>query len=534
MPFMSNEAQALTHGSGREKARPADAVGLGRLSLLVFIAGIGSMATEISASRLLAPYYGSSTIVWANVIGLILASLALGYWLGGRWADRRPSARLLGFIVLAAAVLVAAVPFVARPFLDLSIKGVDTLSPSAVVGSFIAALALFAPPVVLLGMVTPFAIRLSVADIEAAGRAAGRIFALSTAGSLIGTFVPALVTIPLVGTQRTLLGAAALIALAATLVLGWRWLVVGLVLAAALLIPPGVVKAQSGLVYEGESRYQFIQVVQHEEPSGAVRYLYLNEGYAIHSEWRADTVLTGGEWDMFLIAPGLLGRPAQRVVMLGNAGGTTGRAFGAFFPAVRYHGVEIDPQVTAVARRFFGLGDNPNLVVHTADARPFLATSGARYDAIFIDAYRQPYVPFYLATREFFELARRHLAPDGIVALNISTTPTDHVLAKDIAGTLASVFPQVEYWQALRFNALVVGFANPVPAAEQAGRLRGLPARLQVLGDLYARQARPVAVLQNPWTDDRAPVEWVTDAMIVQYAAQGRNLDERLLPTAPR
>ena len=162
MPLMSAEAQAVIQSREREKARPADSVALGRLSLLVFIAGIGSMATEISASRLLAPYYGSSTIVWANVIGLILASLALGYWLGGRWADKRPSARLLGFIVLAAAVLVAAVPFVARPFLDLSIKGVDTLSPSAVLGSFVAALALFAPPVVLLGMVTPFAIRLSV------------------------------------------------------------------------------------------------------------------------------------------------------------------------------------------------------------------------------------------------------------------------------------------------------------------------------------------------------------------------------------
>jgi hypothetical protein len=208
---------------------------------------------------------------------------------------------------------------------------------------------------------------------------------------------------------------------------------------------------------------------------------------------------------MFLIVPGLLGRPARRVVMLGNAGGTTGRAFGVFFPDVRYDGVEIDPQVTTVARRYFGLGDNPNLVVHTADARPFLATSGARYDAIFIDAYRQPYVPFYLATREFFELARRHLAPDGVIALNISTTPDDHALADDIAGTLASVFPQVEYWQALRFNALVVGFASPVPAADQASRLSSLPADLRVLGRLYARQVRPVAALERPWTDDRAP-----------------------------
>jgi predicted membrane-bound spermidine synthase len=178
------------------------------LSVLVFLAGIGSMATEICASRLLAPYYGSSTVVWANVIGLILASLSVGYWLGGRIADRRPSPQLLAAIVLAGAAWVAAIPFVARPFLDLSIRGIETISTGTVVGSFAASLALFAPPVVLLGMVTPFAIRLAATGVADAGRVAGRIFALSTAGSIIGTFVPALITIPLIGTQRTILAGA--------------------------------------------------------------------------------------------------------------------------------------------------------------------------------------------------------------------------------------------------------------------------------------------------------------------------------------
>ena len=346
------------------------------LSVLVFLAGIGSMATEICASRLLAPYYGSSTVVWANIIGLILASLSVGYWLGGRLADRRPSPQLLATIVLAAAVWSPLIPFVARPFLDLSVKGIDTLSTGAVVGSFAASLALFAPPVVLLGMVTPFAIRLAATGVEDAGRVAGRIFALSTAGSLIGTFVPALVTIPLIGTQRTLIGAALIIAASALPLLAGRRLVAGIVvaavLAALLAVPPGVVKAQPGLLHEEESLYQFIQVVQ----SGQARYLYLNEGYAIHSVWRADTVLTGGEWDMFLTAPPLLGRPAARVATLGNAAGTTARAFGVYYPQARIDGVEIDPAVTAAGRRWFGLDDNPRLTVHTADARPFLAADG--------------------------------------------------------------------------------------------------------------------------------------------------------------
>ena len=202
------------------------------LAALVFGAGIGSLATEIAASRLLAPYFGSSTIVWANLIGIVLAGLAVGYWLGGRIADRRPEPRLLGLIVLAAAVWVAITPFVARPFLDAAVGNLDDASAGAVIGSFFAVLLLFAPAVVLLGMVSPFAIRLAITDVETAGAVAGRFYALSTAGSLLGTFVPALIAIPLVGTQRTLLGTAALLALSASFLLGRKVLVLAAALAA--------------------------------------------------------------------------------------------------------------------------------------------------------------------------------------------------------------------------------------------------------------------------------------------------------------
>jgi spermidine synthase len=502
---------------------------------LVFLAGIGSMATEISASRLLAPYFGSSTVVWANIIGLILAALSLGYWLGGRIADRHPSARFLGFIVLSAAVLIAAVPFVARPFLDASIGGLESLSTGAVVGSFFASLLLFAPPVVLLGMVTPFAIRLAATGVAAAGAVAGRVFALSTAGSLIGTFVPALVTIPLIGTQRTLIGAAAVVAVAGATLLRRRWLAAAALLVLLLALPPGLIKPQPGVIYEGESRYQFIQVVRHGGGADEVRYLYLNEGYVVHSVWRPGTVLTGGEWDMFLTLPALLGRSPARAVMLGNAAGTTARAFGMFYPRVAYDGVELDPQVTALARRYFGLGDNPRLTVVTADARPFLQATKRRYDLIMIDAYRQPYVPFYLATRQFFTLCRKRLAPGGIVALNISTIPGDPRLADGVAGTLATEFPQVLAWQALRFNQLVIGLSAAASLDELRRRLSspGTPAPLRPLTRLLAAQMQPRAPAGSPWTDDRAPVEWITDAMIVDYAARGRQVPERPLPTAP-
>jgi spermidine synthase len=499
------------------------------LNALVFCAGAGSLATEIAAARLLAPYYGSSTVVWANVIGLVLASLSLGYWLGGRLADRRPHTRVLGAIVVAAAVLIAIVPFAAKPLLDLSVEGLDELSAGAVIGSFFGVLLLFAPPVTLLGMVAPFAIRLAIPDLGAAGTVAGRLYALSTIGSLLGTFLSALVTIPLIGTQRTLLASATLVALAGTVLLGRRWVPLAVALAALLAVPPGAVKKQSGLVDEDESLYQYIQVVER----GSVRRLYLNEGIAVHSVWRRDHVLTGGVWDTFLAVPLLLERPVGRVAILGNAGGTVARAYGRFYPRARIDGVELDPAVSKVGRRYFGMEDNPRLVVHDADARPFLRRTDARYDLIIVDAYRPPYVPFYLATREFFRLARERLAPGGMIALNVATVPDDHRLAEAIAATVGSEFPQVLAWQPLRFNQIVIGLDDATPLPVLRGRVNQAPRALRSLAELLGRDLRPARGRGDPWTDDRAPVEWVTDRMIVEFAAEGGRLEEYPLPTAP-
>jgi spermidine synthase len=495
------------------------------LSLLVFGAGTGTLATEISASRLLAPYYGSSTIVWANLIGLVLLALSLGYWLGGRLADRRPEPQLLGRLVVGAAVFVAAIPFVTEPILDVAAEGLDELSAGAVIGSFFATLFLFAPPVLLLGMVSPFAIRLAVTAVESAGAVAGRLYALSTAGSLLGTFLPALVTIPAFGTQRTLLLSAAVLAVSGALLLPRRALVVAGGLVALLLLPPGEIRAGGGLLHEEESRYQFIRVTERD----GVRRLYLNEGVAVHSVWREDEVLTGGVWDTFLVVPLLLDRPPERLAVLGNAGGTVARAFGEFYPRVEIDGVEIDPAVTDVAYRYFGLGDNPRVTTHDADARPFLRRTERRYDLIYADAYHQPYVPFYLATREFFELVRSRLRPGGIIALNVATVPGNRALERELAGTLAGVFADVRVWPVLRFNHIVIGLTEP-------GAKVGEPSdpRLAPLASLLrAELGPPVPAADDEWTDDHAPVEWITDRMIIEYAAQGGDFDEAPLPTAP-
>lgn len=505
-------------------------VGQLRLGVVVFAGGAGTLATEIAASRLLAPYFGSSTIVWANIIGLILVYLSLGYWLGGKVADRRPHPRVLGWMILTAAAAVAVTPFISRPILDLALRGLDAVSVGAVVGSFFAALALFAIPVTLLGAVAPFAIRLALEDVAHAGTVAGRLYAISTVGSIVGTFLSAIVTIPLLGTQRTMLGSAALLVIAAALLLGTRWQLLTLVAAGLLFIPTGQIKASPGLLFESESTYQYVQIVERSDGSRALK---LNEGVAVHSVWNPGTVLTGGEWDMFLLVPPLLDRPVERMLVLGNAGGTIARAYGELYPDVQIDGVEIDPEVSEAARRYLGLGDNPRLDVVTADARPYLELSDERYDVIVVDAYRQPYIPFYLATQEFFVAAREHLEPGGVLALNVASVPGDERLSEAIGSTVLAAFPQAWRWPALRFNELVLGFDRPVTRTELARRVAAVPSAVSSLVPLFRADVEPVRATERPLTDDRAPVEWLTDRMIIEHIASGGELDEDFLPTAP-
>ncbi len=499
-----------------------------RLNVVVFIAGMGSLVVEICASRLLAPFFGSSTIVWANIIGLILLYLSVGYWLGGKLADRRPERRWLGGIILIAAVLVAALPFVAKPVLDLALKATDQVHAGAGVASFFATLALFAVPVTLLGFVSPYAIRLAVTDVAHAGTVAGRLYAISTTGSILGTFASAVIAIPAIGTQRTMLLTAAALAVAAALLLGTRAVVPILALVALVAIPPGLVKDQPGVIYEQESAYQFIEVQQATDGSHELKF---NEGGAVHSIWYANSVLTGGEWDMFLVTPKLVDHPVKNVLIIGNAGGTTARAFGTFYPDAHIDAVEIDPDVTSVAATYFGLGDNPNVTVYAADGRPFLALSHDHYDLIFVDAYRQPYIPFYLTTQEFFQLTRDHLTPGGVLALNVAALGSQE-LPRAVETTLSTVMPAWR-WKPLAGNELLVGMPGRTTAA--APQISGLAAPIASLQPLFNSEIEAADTTGEILTDDRAPVELLMDRGIVQTVDGGtaNTAPNSQLPTKP-
>jgi spermidine synthase len=481
----------------------------------VFVAGATTMSTEMCASRLLAPFFGASILIWANIIGLILIYLSVGYFVGGRIADRRPSLAFMARLMLAAAALVAVLPYVTEPFLSLAVGAFADASVGAFLGSFFVVMALFSVPITLLGMASPFAVRLGVTRVDQAGEVAGRMYALSTAGSILGTFLPVALLIPQIGTRRTMLATACLLALAAAPALGRRYLLVPAMIGAAALLPPGLVKAQPGVLFEGESAYQFVQV---RKLSDGSRSLFLNEGWARHSVWWPHRVLTGDYWDQFLLAPPLHGPGFRDFAMIGYAGGTVGREYGVFWPSVNVLGIEIDPLVTQVGRRYLGLGSNPRVKVATADGRVYLETHDRRFDGIFLDAFRQPYIPFYLTTQEFWSLASSRLDAGGMAMANTGRIPGDDRLTQAIAGTMATRFPSVYVWHATDFNDIVAAFKRPVSAAELRDRLFGLPDALRPAAS-RAISLQRVLPTDDPLTDDHAPVEWMTDQMIVRYAA---------------
>src|SRR5918999_1306475 len=307
-----------------------------------------------------------------------------------------PPLPLLVFVVgtgslgaeIAAARLLALVPFAADPLLDVAVDALDSISAGAFLGSLFAVLVLVAVPVLLLGAVSPYAIRLAVSTVEEAGTVAGRLYALSTAGSLAGTLLSALLLIPLVGARRPFL----IFALAIAGIAVWglrpvrRYAVAPAAIAALIALPVGTLKASADggrVIHEAETEYQYARVIEY--PDGH-RTLELNEGQAQHSIYNPDTVLTGDVWDGHLVLGfAAFDEPPRRVAILGNAAGTTARAFEEFFPQTRIDGVEIDAELSEIGREYFDM-NNPRLHLYHEDARPFLRRIDAEYDQISVDA----------------------------------------------------------------------------------------------------------------------------------------------------
>jgi spermidine synthase len=494
---------------------------------LVFISGMASLAVEFGASRLLAPYFGTSLYVWGVLIGLILIYLSAGYVIGGRLADRHPDDALLYQLTAWAGLWIGVIPLISYPILLASQQGFAQLSVGLVAGTLLAVLLMFAVPVILLGCVSPFAIRLLLRNVESGGNTAGLVYALSTAGSILGTFLPVFWFIPTYGTRPTLV-AFGLVLVGVSVAGLWprRRLYAAFaaaVLIAWILLPSGIKPPATGmLITEKESAYNYIQVVR----VGTTTELILNEGLAIHSEYDPTSDLTHGYWDYLLLANSF--RPAQAaeatphsLAVLGLAAGTTARQYRlAYGPGIDITGVEIDPAIVDIGHRYFHLSDARAHEV-VSDARYWLDTQAGHYDVVVLDAYRQPYIPFHLTTEEFFSQVRDHLNPGGVAAVNVGRTATDYRLVAAIASTMAAVFTNVYVMDVPNYdNTLVFGTTEQTSLADIQHNL-GL-VRSPLAEDAASVMLAPDAITLSPYhgqvfTDDLAPVERLIDEIIFNY-----------------
>ncbi len=508
------------------------------LYVAVFFAGMASLALEFTASRLLERTFGSSNLVWASIIGLILIYLAVGYFLGGWWADRSASFKTFYQILVWAAIFMAIIPLLARPVLQAASNAFDRLEFGVLFGSFVAILILLVIPVTLLGTASPFAIRLAVQQLRAVGQVSGRMYAISTLGSFIGTFLPVLVLIPLIGTYRTILVFSALLLLVG---LAGLWVSSGWKIALAYLWTPLVIlviaiwglsgpeRTTPGLVYETESSYNYIQVLQN---SNGYRFLRLNEGQGIHSEYSPSTLDYGGPWEMVLAAPYFNLTPydpgqVKSMAIVGLAAGTSARQATAVYGPIPIEGFEIDPKVVAVGRQFFDMNE-PNLNVIVQDGRWGLEHSLNHYQVISVDAYRPPYIPWQLTTQEFFQIVRDHLTSDGVMSINVGRAPNDRRLIDALASTIQTVFPSVYVVDLPQtFNSIIYATVQPTRFSNFQANFTALIDRPGVHPLLKAVMTRVVDNIQPPpepgpvFIDDLAPVEWITNAMVVNYILSG-------------
>ncbi len=511
------------------------------LTFAVFASGLTTLGVELTASRLLGNVFGTSNLVWASIIGLILIYLTLGYFIGGRWADRSPHFETFYKIQLWAGFTAGIVPLVARPVLRAAADAFDQLQVGVLAGSLVSVLILFIVPITLMGTASPFAIRLAITDQKEAGQTSGRIYAFSTLGSVIGTFLPVLVLIPVFGSTATILIFSFVLMAVGLVGLGlsvsWRtaarWLALPAVLAVlAAVWAQGNLKATTGQIYEDETAYNYIQVLEFN----GVRYLRLNEGQGVHSIYHPEVLDFHGPWEQFLVGPffnpDYAPEDISAIAIIGLAAGTSARGATAVLgEGVPMDGYEIDPDIIAVGREYFGM-TMPNLNAVAVDGRWGLEHSERIYSLIEIDAYRPPYIPPHLTTVEFFTLCRERLTEDGVLAINVGRAPNDRRLIEALVATLSEVFPSVHVMDIPdTFNSLVYATVQPTSFANLESNFAALAKLDSPEGGthpllLAAMQRTLEHRRETPsggqvLTDDRSPIEWIINSMVLRFVLSG-------------
>ncbi len=487
------------------------------------------MIFEIIGSRIVSPFIGTSTYVWTSLIGVILGSLSLGYWLGGRIADRRPDPKVLGAVIFAAGALVSATVLIKEVFLSSVAGATVGLELKAI----IAALVLFGPASVCLGIVTPFAVRLKMTSLDTTGRTVGRLYALSTVGSIVGTFAAGFFLIPFVGSVRTLyIIAGSLMALA--------FLVAPLAftaknIAAIVLLILGIAASEANVfllreksdLHDIDTEYSRVQVFRSRDPgTGRPIRALATDPYFVQSAAFLDGDELVLEYSRFYHLIRHFRPNFQRTLIIGGAGYSFPKEYLRSYPEARLDVAEIDPEMTRIARRFFGLTDDPRMTIFHEDARMYINRTGAKqYDAVLMDAFGSLFsVPHHLTTIEAVRELSRILKDDGVVIFNLGSAvkgPSSGFLQAELR-TYMEVFPQVhlfkvrpEYTDDRLQNIIIVASKAPVQA--------DLTSHDPQISDLLNRRfSTEVSLNRDILTDDLAPVEYYNSIAQNIYLATPR------------
>jgi spermidine synthase len=485
-----------------------------RFYLIVATAGAVLMAFEILSARLLSPHFGSSVYVWGSVISVFLAAMSLGYWWGGRLADRSPSLVVLGTLLLVAGLCMAWIGFAGQPLIAV----VAEKTGSSPWGTLLAAGLLFGPATVLLATVSPFAIKLATRDVSRLGKTAGRLYAISTIGSLAGTLICTFVLIPLLRIELILGLLLAVTAITGCAALAEQLgqqklravLAVSLLAAAVATARPAVIKDKS-LLFKRMTPYQTLIVEEHD----GVRYLKSDR--VQHSSVRlSDGLPVSRSYPRFAAGALLLQPELESLLVVGMGAGNVGTYLRSQLPELAVDYVDIDPAIPEAARQFLLFEEAAGIEVHVDDGRRFLAASQKQWDYIYVDTYIGNSIPFHLCTVEFFRQVDRHLTPGGVVGINLSSS-LDRPFARAMLRSVSEVFPSV-YVVSVQSstNQFVMASATRtrLPVAALEARASELDRRWDLepsLGEIVRRHSLVDLDLLSvePLSDQFAPVNYL-------------------------
>lgn len=511
------------------------------LYLTEFFAGMSVMAVELGASRLLAPYFSSSQIVWTIIIGTIMIAMALGNIYGGKKADQNPDPDRLYARMIFAALWIAAIPAVGKYIiLGISALLIFTVSSGFLVwAAFIACMVIFVFPLFLLGTVTPSLVKYTVDSLTDNGRTVGMLNAFNTIGSILGTFLPTFVTIPAVGTSMTFLIFAGILLLLAVIYFlsakrGGKRAGIGIFIFVFCCIfgsSGSFAFWEKDLTFEGESVYNYLQVKEDDDSV----ILSTNVLFGVQSIMKKDHGLTGMYYDYALAAPFMAGvyeKEQMDVLILGMGTGTFASQCERYFYNMQIEGVEIDEKITELAGRYFELPED--IQVTTYDGRAYLNAVDKKYDVIMVDAYQDITIPFQMSSVEFFYMVQNHLTDDGVMVVNMNMRGEEEGnINQYLSDTIAQVFGTV-------YTVDVTGSTNRELFASKSSEILDVMHDNMALSpdfgltDLMGQVAAELSAYEPGsclLTDDRAPVELlgmqVIDEIIREEVEYYRGIYER-------